>query len=48
MCIVLAIAYRFACVRENKKRDRDGAEAFEHAYEDDLTDVLNKQFRYTL
>ncbi|KAK3671362.1 hypothetical protein LTR78_008823 [Recurvomyces mirabilis] len=48
MCIVLAIAYRLACVRENKKRDRDGAEAFEHAYEDDLTDVLNKQFRYTL
>lgn len=48
-CIVLAIIYRFICARENKKRDSSGeAEAFDHAYEDDLTDVKNKQFRYTL
>ncbi|KAK3068656.1 hypothetical protein LTR53_013608 [Teratosphaeriaceae sp. CCFEE 6253] len=48
-CIVLAIVYRFVCDWENKKRDRSGvSEAFEHAYEDDLTDTTNKQFRYTL
>ncbi|KAK6378864.1 hypothetical protein LTS17_006567 [Exophiala oligosperma] len=42
----ILIFYRFLCTRENKKRDAMGAEAFEHAYEDDLTDVTNKQFRY--
>ena len=48
-CIVLAIIYRFVCAMENKKRDKSGVEeAFDHAYEDDLTDVKNKQFRYTL
>lgn len=26
-------------MRENKKRDQYGAEAFDHAYEDDLTDM---------
>lgn len=36
---VLALVYRMVCVWENKKRDKAGtAEAFEHAYEDDLTD----------
>lgn len=31
--------YRFYCIWENKRRDRTGtAEAFDHAYEDDLTD----------
>jgi len=49
MCIVLALLYRFICARENKKRDNSGiAEAFENAYDDDMTDVKNKQFRYTL
>jgi len=49
MCIVLALFYRFVCARENKKRDASGiAEAFENAYDDDMTDVKNKQFRYTL
>jgi hypothetical protein len=49
LAISLTIVYRFVCVWENKKRDRSGtAEAFDHAYEDDLTDITNKQFRYTL
>lgn len=35
----LSMVYRFYCVWENKRRDRTGtAEAFDHAYEDDLTD----------
>ncbi|GAB7329483.1 hypothetical protein MBLNU13_g01261t1 [Cladosporium sp. NU13] len=49
ICIILAIVYRIICLRENKKRDSTGiAEAFENAYDDDMTDVKNKQFRYTL
>lgn len=36
--VVLALVYRFYCVWENRRRDRTGEmEAFEHAYEDDLT-----------
>lgn len=36
---VLAVIYRFICIRENKKRDATGImEGFDHAYEDDLTD----------
>lgn len=47
ICIILALIYRIICVRENKKRDNTGiAEAFENAYDDDMTDVKNKQFRY--
>jgi hypothetical protein len=40
----LTMVYRFYCIRENKKRDKTGiVEAFEHAYDDDLTDrkVIN-------
>lgn len=48
VAVVLCIVYRFTCAYDNKKRDKQGAEAFEHAYEDDLTDKTNKQFRYTL
>lgn len=49
LAISLTVLYRFVCVWENRKRDREGTrEAFDHAYEDDLTDVTNKQFRYTL
>jgi hypothetical protein len=49
ICIILAIVYRFVCARENKKRDSTGiAEDFENAYDDDMTDVKNKQFRYRL
>ncbi|KAJ4374052.1 hypothetical protein N0V83_002791 [Neocucurbitaria cava] len=36
---LLALVYRGVCMWENKKRDKTGTlEAFEHAYEDDLTD----------
>jgi len=46
---LLALVYRFWCIAVNKKRDRTGVlEAFEHAYNDDLTDRKNPQFRYTL
>lgn len=45
--VVLGFLYLFVCKWENQKRDRSGtAEAFEHAYNDDLTDRKNKQFRY--
>ncbi|KAF2710354.1 MFS transporter [Pleomassaria siparia CBS 279.74] len=46
---LLIIVYRYVCIWENRKRDRSGTmEGFEHAYEDDLTDKTNPQFRYTL
>jgi hypothetical protein len=38
--LALAVAYRFVCVLDNKRRDRAGtAEAFDHAFDDDLTDM---------
>lgn len=41
MRMVLPLAYRLVCVRENRKRDGSGTlEGFDHAYEDDLTDKL--------
>ncbi|KIW87270.1 uncharacterized protein Z519_12173 [Cladophialophora bantiana CBS 173.52] len=47
VCAVLVVVYRFVCSTENSRRDKAGTtEAFEHAYEDDLTDRKNKQFRY--
>ena len=37
---VIALVYRFITIWENKRRDKSGMmEAFEHAYEDDLTDA---------
>ena len=37
---VLAVVYRYVCVWDNHRRDKAGiAEGFDHAYEDDLTDV---------
>ncbi|KAF2426568.1 MFS transporter [Tothia fuscella] len=45
---VLSMVYRFYCIWENKRRDKTGKEGFEHAYEDDLTDRKNPQFRYTI
>ncbi|TEA21380.1 putative transporter [Colletotrichum sidae] len=46
---VLGLVYRFVCVWHNKKRDNAGImEGFDHAYEDDLTDMKNPQFRYIL
>lgn len=36
---VISIIYRYYCMWENQKRDKTGTlEAFEHAYDDDLTD----------
>jgi Na+/melibiose symporter-like transporter len=44
---VLSLVYRYICVWENRGRDRSGiAEAFDHAFDDDLTDIKNRQFRY--
>ncbi|KAK5191772.1 hypothetical protein LTR99_008497 [Exophiala xenobiotica] len=43
----LALVYRLLCVYENKKRDKAGTlEAFEHAYEDDLTDIKVNPITY--
>lgn len=37
---LLQLAYRYVCLAHNKRRDRAGfMESFEHAYEDDLTDL---------
>lgn len=45
----LAIVYRYVCIWENRKRDKSGTlEGYDHAYEDDLTDRKNPQFRYML
>ncbi|KAL4821219.1 major facilitator superfamily domain-containing protein [Aspergillus spinulosporus] len=44
---VLVFVYRVVCLRDNRQRDETGVlEGFEHAYEDDLTDKTNPQFRY--
>ncbi|KAK2055323.1 allantoate permease [Colletotrichum caudatum] len=44
---VLGLVYRFVCIWQNKKRDQAGImEGYDHAYEDDLTDLKNPQFRY--
>ena len=41
----LALIYRYLCIWENKHRDKAGVlEAFEHAYEDDVTD---RKVRFT-
>jgi hypothetical protein len=40
LAAVTVIIYRYICVWQNNKRDKAGiAEAFDHAYEDDLTDL---------
>lgn len=36
---VISIMYRYLSLWENKKRDKVGAEGYEHAYDDDLTDT---------
>ncbi|KAI7780594.1 allantoate permease [Diaporthe eres] len=37
---LLLLAYRYVCLAHNRSRDRAGfMESFEHAYEDDLTDL---------
>ncbi|KAL1891709.1 hypothetical protein Sste5346_007458 [Sporothrix stenoceras] len=46
---VLALVYRFVCIWDNKRRDKSGTtEGFDNAYDDDLTDLKNPQFRYIL
>lgn len=46
---VLAVVYRYVCIWDNHRRDKSGTlEGFDNAYEDDLTDMKNPQFRYTL
>ncbi|KAL4865913.1 hypothetical protein BDV12DRAFT_210791 [Aspergillus spectabilis] len=46
---VLVLVYRTVCLWDNRRRDATGIlEGFEHAYEDDLTDKTNPQFRYTV
>ncbi|KAL4799232.1 major facilitator superfamily domain-containing protein [Aspergillus venezuelensis] len=46
---VLVFVYRVVCLWDNRRRDGTGVlEGFEHAYEDDLTDRTNPQFRYTV
>jgi hypothetical protein len=38
--IVLALCYRYLALWENRRRDRSGvSESYEHAYDDDLTDM---------
>ncbi|KAI8664700.1 hypothetical protein LRP88_04330 [Fusarium phalaenopsidis] len=45
--IVMGLLYRLICQRANNKRDMAGVvESFDHAYEDELTDVTNLHFRY--
>ncbi|CAI4215981.1 unnamed protein product [Parascedosporium putredinis] len=44
--IVLMVIYRVICARDNRKRDEVGAESFNNAFNDDLTDKTNAQFRY--
>ncbi|KAL2129716.1 hypothetical protein VTI74DRAFT_7415 [Chaetomium olivicolor] len=45
----LILVYRFVCLSINKSRDKAGImEGFDHAYQDDLTDKTNPQFRYIL
>lgn len=47
--VILAMIYRIVCSLENKRRDKSGTlEDYENAYNDDLTDRMNKQFRYVM
>ncbi|KAL3463563.1 major facilitator superfamily domain-containing protein [Aspergillus heterothallicus] len=46
---LLVVVYRFVCLWDNRRRDATGVlEGFENAYQDDLTDKTNPQFRYTV
>ncbi|KAE9973696.1 hypothetical protein EG328_004254 [Venturia inaequalis] len=53
ICVVVAailiLAYAALCKYDNQQRDKTGIpEGFDHAYEDDLTDKTNPQFRYII
>ncbi|KAF9883321.1 hypothetical protein FE257_003739 [Aspergillus nanangensis] len=46
---ILSIVYRLVAQAENKRRDNDGfEESLEQAYDADLTDRTNREFRYVL
>ncbi|KAL7003929.1 hypothetical protein EMMF5_006532 [Cystobasidiomycetes sp. EMM_F5] len=48
---ILAFAYRYVCIWDNRRRDRKGVEAFDNALDDDLTDLkvsFYTSFRKTL
>ncbi|PLB51437.1 MFS general substrate transporter [Aspergillus steynii IBT 23096] len=45
---LLVLIYRYICVWDNRRRDKQGAEGFGNAYQDDLTDLTNPEFRYIL
>ncbi|KAH8429228.1 uncharacterized protein LDX57_006895 [Aspergillus melleus] len=45
---LLVLVYRYLCVWDNRRRDKQGAEGFGNAYQDDLTDMTNPEFRYIL
>ncbi|KAI3391178.1 hypothetical protein diail_7783 [Diaporthe ilicicola] len=46
---LLLLIYRYVCLSHNRRRDAEGfVESFEHAYEDDLTDLKNPNFRYVV
>ncbi|CAK7209656.1 hypothetical protein SCUCBS95973_000514 [Sporothrix curviconia] len=46
---VLALVYRAICMWDNRRRDKAGTEEnFDNAFDDDLTDMKNPNFRYIL
>ncbi|KAH8727437.1 MFS transporter [Phaeosphaeriaceae sp. PMI808] len=45
---VLAVIYRYICIWDNRKRDKIGSERFDHAFDDNRTDLKNHQFRYKI
>ncbi|KAK2732926.1 hypothetical protein FQN55_003846 [Onygenales sp. PD_40] len=47
--LILVVIYRYVAIYENRQRDKSGImEGFDNAFDDDLTDKKNPQFRYTL
>jgi hypothetical protein len=45
---LLAIVYRFVCIRENGRRDESGAQECLASAREDVGDVGNPYFRYVL
>ena len=46
---LLAIAYRYVCILDNRKKDKAGIkEDYEHAYEDDLTDMKVSELEHNV
>jgi hypothetical protein len=47
--LTLVVVYRFFCLWENKRRDKSGVlEAYDHAFEDDVTDKKVCSFDVTI